>query len=96
LVLQEDKKLMVSSFIAFLFGYLITWVIFNFVDEYYKLFKYLFTVFGSKFKYSAIDLPFQVPKQIKAFALDLLDISKYLKINSQCELLKAKGNLKSK
>ena len=25
---------MVSSFIAFLFGYLITWVIFNFVDEY--------------------------------------------------------------
>ena len=38
----------------------------------------------------------EVPKQIKAFALDLLDISKYLKINSQCELLKAKGNLKSK
>jgi hypothetical protein len=38
----------------------------------------------------------EVPEQIKAFALDLLDISKYLKINSQCELLKAKGNLKSK
>ena len=28
----------------------------------------------------------EVPEQIKAFALDLLDISKYLKINSQCEL----------
>ena len=38
----------------------------------------------------------EVPEQIKAFALDLLDISKYLKINSQCEFLKAKGNLKSK
>ena len=38
----------------------------------------------------------EVPEQIKAFALDFLDISKYLKINSQCELLKAKGNLKSK
>lgn len=37
----------------------------------------------------------EVPEQIKAFALDLLDISKYLKINSQCELLKAKGNLSS-